>query len=283
MPTYPNTGQAHSGTYVWGSAKVEYSSNGSSWNNLGVARNVVFKENITKAMVQSDNSPNIIDRIGDQTVDVSFTLLELYLPALDAIRGIDAISVTSADATTDTDVHTTGEWAKGDIIWLENQGATDTLPSISAVQSVDTNNSCDTYESTADYTVITDSNTVPPYRRGIQLTPAANGGGYNDTEALMIKYVYGAINARKLTSGGYTDLTQLYYRLTNAEVVSGTTKYRYFTVYSASISDGLNLAFKSSNESDSLLEIPISLTAIIDTDRSVGDQLFAVEDQRGTA
>src|SRR5574343_525476 len=157
MATYPNTGQAHAGTYVWGSAKVEYSSDGSNWVYLCVARNIVFKENITKATVQADNSPNIVDRIGEQTVDISFNLLELYVPDLSTIRGMDSASVVTAAATTDTDVYTTGARTYGEIIWLQNQGATDTLPTITDIKKVTTGNACTTLVSTRDYLVVTDT------------------------------------------------------------------------------------------------------------------------------
>lgn len=281
MATYPNTGQAHTGTYTWGSAKIEYSADGVSWVNLGVARNVAFKENIAKATVQADNSPNIIDRIGEQTVDVSFTLLELYLPDLGTIRGIDSVSAISAGATSDTDVHTTGSHTYGEIIWLDHQGSTVTLPVIQKVKEVTTGNACTTLVSTRDWVVVTD--TANHYRRGIVMRSTAQAGTFNDTKGLRIHYNYLAISSRKLTSGGKTELASKYYRLTNKEMVSGVAKYKYFTVYSASISEGINLAFKNSNDADSLLEIPITVHAVVDTDRSEGDQLFAIEDQRATA
>lgn len=280
MAIYPGSA-AHSSAHVFGSCKLEYSTDGTSWTNIGLARGVTFVENLEKTTVQADNGPNVVDRIGDQTVDISFNALELYLPTFNALRGIDLLTVTSAVATTDTDVYTTGQFAKGDIIWLQNNGSSSTLPSITKVKSVDTGGSCDTYTSTDDYAVFTDTS-EGRNRRGIHLTVAAHGGDFKDTEALKIKYRYGSINARKLSSGGLASLNAKYYRLTNKEMVSGVAKYRYFVVYSGTIEAGLNLAFKSSNEGDSLLECPVSIKARMDSTRTAGDQLFYIEDQRAT-
>lgn len=281
MPTYPSESYKSS-AQRWGSCKIEYGSDGINWTSLGIARGVTFEETIETTVIQADNGPDIVDKIGNQSAMISFNWLEPYLPTLNAIRGIDSLSVTSAVATTDTDIYTTGQKAKGDVIWLQNNGASDTLPSISKVKSVDTGGSCDTYSATDDYMVVDDTS-VSPRRRGIALIPTAAGGDYLDTEALKIKYVYGAIQARKLTSGGKATLNSKYYRLTNKYInSSGVTKYMYIVIYSGSIESGLNMAFKSSNEADGLLEVPVSIKATLDTSRSVGDQLFYIEDQQST-
>jgi len=249
---------------------------------LGVARNLKFTENIETSKIQTDNGPDISNAIGDHTVMISGTLLEMYPLSLQAIRGgIDSRSVTTADATTDTDVYTTGQWGKGDIIWLQNQGATDTLAAISKVKSVSTGNACTTYTATDDYTVVTDSK--DNYKRGVVLNAAGAGGDYNDTEALKIKYVYGAIGSEKWTSGGLDTISTKYHRFINARVIDGTVKYIYWVVYSGSINKGLDLAFKSANEADSVLEMPFEIMARLDTSRTVGDQLFYIENEQTVA
>lgn len=280
MPTYAGSINKAS-ALRWGSCAIEYSSDGTNWSPLGIARGVSFEETIEKTVIQADNAADIVNRIGNQSAMINFNWLEPYLPTINALRGIDVLSVTSAVATTDTDVYTTGQKAKGDVIWLQNNGASDTLPAISKVKSVDTGGSCDTYSATDDYQVVDDTS-VSPRRRGIALLAAGAGGDYLDTEALKIKYVYGSISARKLTSGGLTTLNSKYFRLTNKYVENSVTKYLYIVIYSGSIESGLNLAFKSSNEADSLLEVPVSIRATLDTTRSDGDQLFYIEDQQST-
>ena len=278
----PVTSVAYPNSITYDSCKWEYSSDGISWTSLGVARGVTFTENIETSKIQTDNGPDISEQIGEHTCIISANLLEMYLPNLAAIRGgIDTVSVTSADATTDTDVYTTGSIDYGDIIWLENQGATDTLAAVSAVKSVDTGGTCTTLDSTRDYYVLTD--TSNRNRRGIVLLSTASGGAFSDTEGVRVKYVYGAINSRTMSAGGLNAISAKWHRLTNAKIIGGVTKYKYITIYSGTISKGLEFAFKSANESDSVLEMPFEVMGKIDTSRSVGDQLFIIEDEQGVS
>lgn len=276
MATYPSQ-QAHTNTVVMGSAKLEYSTDGINYTNIGLARGVTWKESFTKAKIQADNAQDIKNAIGDQMVDITFNSLELYLPTYYALRGIDTYTIKSTQRSTDTDVYTTGVVNYGQILYLENQGATSTLAAVSKVKSVSTGNACTTLKSTRDYLVFTDTNNQN--RRAVVMLSTAFGGKFSDTQGLRIKYVYGQIGSYTLKSGGLTTLNAKYYRLTNKEIIGGVAKYRYYTVYSGSIEDGLNFAFKSCNEADSVLEIPFTIKAKIDASRSAGDQLFAIEDQ----
>ena len=280
MPSYPNTAVVQSLAPFFGSCKVEVSlDDGSNFTNLGLARAIIFNENQEVTNIQADNGPDLKNYLSQHTVDMSFNLLEFYLPTLNKIRGgIDTLSTTTGGVkTTDTDVFSTGDtdFAYNQPIYFVNQGDSTTLPAIIKVQGVDTNNSSDTLD-TGDYTTFTDANN----KSGIIVY---TGGGFNDTESLRITYEYETIVARKISSGGFTDISPRYYRFTNLEYVNGVAKYRYLVVYSASITQGLQLAFKSSNEADPVLEIPIALTAKIDATRSAGDQLYYIEDQKATA
>ena len=280
MGQRPVTSIAHENTVIYDSCKWEYSTTGlaGSWQSLGVARGVKFTETFDIAKIQTDNGPDIKKNIGTHTCMISANLLEFYPPAINAIRGgLSTLTQTSAGRTTDTDVYTTGQWSKGDIIHLQNQGATDTLPSIAKVKSVSTGNACTTYSATDDYTLVTDSQNG--YRRSIVLNAAGAGGDYKDTEALKIKYAYSAISGYTMKSGGLTSITPYYHRLTNQKLVSGVMKYLYIVIYSGSMNKGLDWAFKSSNESDNALEMPFEIQAELDTTRSTGDQLFYIESQ----
>ena len=183
MPTYAGSAYKTS-AQRWGSCRIEYGTDGLNWTTLGTARGVTFEETIEKTVIQADNAADIVNRIGNQSAMISFNALEFYLPTLDALRGIDLLTVTSAVATTDTDVYTTGAYSVGDIIWLENQGATDTLAAISKVKSADTDGDEDTWVA-ATYQELTD--TANGNRRGIVLIPVAAGGtSYLDSEARSI-------------------------------------------------------------------------------------------------
>lgn len=98
MPYFQNTGLTKSGTLLLGSAKIEIAASvGASFTNLGLARAVNVTEQVTKFSVQADNGPTPIHGVADQTVELSFDLLEFYLPSFDEIRGgIDTQAETSA-------------------------------------------------------------------------------------------------------------------------------------------------------------------------------------------
>ena len=276
---YPNTGLVHSDAVTFGSAKIEKSPDGTTWTNLGLARNVVFKENFAMTKIQADNGPNIRNNIGEHTCDITFNSLELYLPTLASMRGgIDLLSVTGTSYTTDTDIYTTGSVDYGLPLYLENQGNTSTgLAVVVTVNSISTAGAPTLMKSTRDYTVITDANG----KEAVVMLSTHNLGKFSDTQGLKIKYTYRPILSRTLTSGGLTEITDLYYRLTNLQVVSGVSKYRTITVYSGAISAGLNFAFKSCNEADPTLEIPINISCKIDSTRTIGDQLFGISDEIG--
>ena len=280
MGQRPVTSIAHPTTIIYDSCKWEYSSTGlaGSWQSLGVARGVKFTENFDIAKIQTDNGPDVAKNVGTHSCIISANLLEFYPPAINTIRGgLSTLTVGTTARTTDTDVYTTGQWGKGDIIHLQNQGSTSVLASITKVKSISTGNACTTYTATDDYTVVTDSQSG--YRRSIVLNAVGAGGDYKDTEALKIKYAYTAISNYTLKSGGLTTITPYWHRLTNQKVVSGVTKYFYIVIYSGSMNKGLDFAFKSANESDSVLEMPFEIQAELDTTRSVGDQLFYIESE----
>ena len=281
MPTYAESIQQPNAV-VYGSCKVEVSTDsGVNWTPIGAARGVVFNEQQTVTDIQSDNTTDLSSYISEHTVNVTFNGLEMYLPTMDKIRGgIDSLSVTTGGVvTTDTRVLTTGSWSRNTPYYFTNQGNTDTLPSVVSVKSVSTANATDTLASTSDYITVTNSNNE------VAVVVLSTGVGGGDTgltsQSLRIRYQYASIPSRKLTSGGESTPSARWYKLTNKRLISGVAKYKYFVVYSATINAGLNMAFKSSNDADPVLETPVSLLAKLDTSRSEGDQLFYIEDEQG--
>jgi hypothetical protein len=280
MATYPNTGAANSNSIIKGSCKIEFSSDGISWTNLGIARGVNFQENSTITKIQSDNSPDPITYLSEHKATLTFNSLELYLPNLNSIRGgIDVLSVTSAVATTRTDSWAASAWAYNQNLLLSMQGDSTTLPAITAAKTWKSGSTTDLTTSGKDFTPTLDVNN----KRGIMVLSTNYGGDAKDTETLRVTYTYGAIAARKLTTGGKSTITGNWFRLTNKEIIGGVAKYRYIVIYSGTMNAGLNLAFKSANESDPVLEIPISIEAVLDTTRSEGDQLFYIQDEGAIA
>lgn len=280
MADIPNTSLANTNTVVYGSCKLEISTDsGSTWTNLGLARGVSFTEEPTITEIQSDNGPDIANYISDHKATITWNALELYIPNLDKIRGaIDTISVTSATATTRVDTWESTEWAYNQNLILVMQGDSTTLPTITKVRTRSTTGGYSTLTTNGKDFVRTlnDGNKV-----GLSILTTNFGGDAKDTEDLLVTYNYGAIQARKLTSGGKSTITPRWFKLTNKQIVSGVAKYRTITFYSVMLASGLNFAFKSCKEADAVLEMPFTVTAKLDTTRSSGDQLFMIEDQVG--
>jgi hypothetical protein len=281
MPTYSNTGLAQSLAPFYGSCKVELSEDaGATWVNVGLARGVNFNEQMESTDIMADNGPNIARYVSTHKVEITMQALEFYLPTLHKLRGgIDLLSVTSAVATTRTDSFAASAWAYDQNLLLTNQGASSTKPTITAVKTWKTGSTTALTTSGKDFVKTLDQSG----KVGITVLSTGFGGDAKDTEALRVTYNYGAIQNRKLTSGGLSTITSKWFRLTNKQIVSSVAKYRYLTLYSASLNAGLNLAFKSSNDADPILEIPISMVAILDATRTAGDQLFAIEDSVAVA
>jgi len=277
MPTYPNSALVQTLAPFYGSCKLEVSlDSGSTWTNIGLARGVNFNENISQSDIQADNGPDLKRWISDHTVEITFNALEFYLPTFNKIRGgIDLLTASSAVATTKTDSYTTGAKSYAVPIYFSDQGSSSTLPAVVKVASVDTAGASDTLDSTRDFSTFTDANN----RSGVIMLSTASGGQFNDSEALKITYSFGDVQTQKLTSGGLSTIDSRWFRLTNKQIVSSTAKYRYLVVYSGTLQQGLQLAFKSANEDDPVLETAISIIAELDTTRTEGDQLFFIEDE----
>ena len=280
MATYPNTGLTQSNSVVYGSCKLEISEDsGNTWVNIGLARGVTFTENIQSDRIQADNGPDVAaSYVSDQTATISFNALEVYAPTLNILRGgIDTLTQVTTGSTTATDSYTTGGTSAEKFIALSNQGSGSTGITISSVKQVSTGGTTTTLTDYDDYI-------ESQYGSIVGITPlASTGSAYDATSSLVISYSYDKVVQNILKSGGKSTVTPKWFKFTNAQVVNGTTKYRYITVYSAAINEGLNLAFKSSNDTDPVLECPISLIATIDATRTVGDQLFMIEDNVGVA
>lgn len=279
MPIYQNTAAAQSNSFLYGSMKVEVSlDSGSSYTNVGLARAVAVNEVQEVNDIQADNGPDIESYVSSHTLEISIGSLEFYLPTYDKIRGgIDILTQVSTGSTTATDSYSTGGSSADKFIALQNQGTGTTGITISSVKQVDTGGTTTTLTVDADYVRMLYADQV-----GIIMLNDA-GSSYNSTESLVVAYSYDKVASNKLSSGGLSAPASRWYRFTNTQIVSGASKYRYIYVYSAEISGGLNLAFKSDNDADPILEAPITLKAKLDTTRTAGDQLWLIEDQVGVA
>jgi hypothetical protein len=279
MPTYQNTAVTQVDSPWYGSAKVEVSlDGGSTYTNVGVARGVVFNEVQENNEIQADNGPDLANYLSKQTVELTLNSLEVYLPTYNKIRGgIDTLVQVSTGSTTAVDSYSTGATSADKFIKLVEQGTGTTGTTIASVKQLDTAGDCTTLTVDVSYTKVLYGDDL-----GIILLDAA-GTSYQSSESVVISYGYHKVASNRLSSGGLAAPAARWYRLTNIKLISGVTKYRYIYIYSAFLNGGMNLAFKSDNDADPVLEAPLSILGKVDTTRTAGDQLFLIDDQQGVA
>jgi len=276
MPTYQTSAQNPDSIW-YGSAKIEVSlDNGSTYTDVGLARGVTVNEVIETAAIQADNGEDIANNVSSQTVEVTFNSLEFYLPTLYKMRGnIDTLSQISTGSTTAIDSYSTGGSSADKFIALQNQGTGSTGITISSITQVSTGGTTSTLTVDDDYVRLEYVDDVGVVMRD------DTGSSYKSTESLVISYGYDKVQSNNLSSGGISIIDPRWYRLTSVQIVDGAQQFRYIYLYNTSLNGGMNLALKSSNDADPVLEAPISLVAKIDTTRSVGDQLWMIEDRIG--
>jgi len=79
-----------------------------------------------------------------------------------------------------------------------------------------------------------------------------------------------------LEAGGNTTLTERAYKLTNRRLINSTTVETVITIFKGSIDTGPVINPKSDNDSDPINSIAFSITAINDSSRTAGSQLYTI-------
>lgn len=275
MPTYQTAAQ-RSETLLIGSVKAEISTDDVTYYNIGLGRSFNITENVTPFNIQADNGPDPIEGVAEHELAISFEMLEFYLPNLNWIRGgIDTLTAVSAGAASAIDQYGTAS-TQADFFYAFAEQGTGSAPT-SVVITQDTAGSPVTLTEGTSYHIIQNSLDVWGF------VFISNGTQYDQTKDQDVNYDYTAVASRNLSSGGKTTISPRYWKFTNRKLVSGSLKERVIKIYSATLAAGMAMAFVSDNADDPVTPIPISLTAKLDTSRTVGDQLFLIEDQVGTA
>ena len=277
MPTYQNTGLVQDPSLIIGSVKLEAATTyGGSYTNVGLGRGFGLEEQIATFNVQADNGPDPVQGVAEHELQVSCELLEMYVPTLDLLRGgIDTASVTAASIVSGaSQVVASGAWGYDDPIVVENQngsGAELTINSVTAATDGALVAGTDFYvgQDAAGDTVVTvvDSSTVT--------TEAQN---------VTINYDYTPNASRNLSTGGLSTISSRAYRLTNIQIISGSTKSRIIDVYNTFFeSGGVPASFQSDNADDPLTTIPITSRGKLLASRTAGDQLYKITDEVAVA
>lgn len=271
MPIYATSVQNENSIWM-GSGKIEVSNNdGSSWTNLGLAKDISVEEQIEKAKVEADNAPACKKRVASHKAKISFSLFELYWATIDKLRGENLDTVTSiaaAEVEGAKQVIASGDWAYNEFIEFTNQMGDGTCPTVNSV-TLGTNGAI--VEET-DYVTVKDGNG----KWGIIIWDSTTVTTEEQTVTIDTDYTPAA--STTFSTGGLTQIDDIDLRITNTEYIGGEEKTKYIWIYKCDISTGLSLALKSSNDTDQAMEIPFEFEAELDTSRTAGDQLFIVSD-----
>ena len=106
-------------------------------------------------------------------------------------------------------------------------------------------------------------------------------GNNFDTENASTAGTYVASTANIISTGGFSELTNIAIKIINSTMYSGATTQTAIVVYKASVDEGMNLSFISDNADDQIMPIPLTFTGILDTSRTEGDQLYIIESDMG--
>jgi len=270
MPTYATSVQNESQLWM-GSAKVEVSvDDGSNWVNLGLARGISVEELLKIVKTEADNSPACKRVVGLHTAKVAFTLLELYWPTIDKLRGegIDAVTaVAAAEVEAANQIVASGDWAYNEFIEFTHQMGDGTCPTVNSVSG----------GTDSGLTEETDFVTVKNGDKwGIIIWDSTTVT--TESQVITINTDYTPAASTTFSTGGLVTLTDVDLRFTNTEYIATVEKTKTLWIYKANLASGLNMAFKSSNDDDQAMEIPFEFEAELDTTRTAGDQLLIISD-----
>lgn len=85
-----------------------------------------------------------------------------------------------------------------------------------------------------------------------------------------------ATGVTTINGGGNGTITPYAVRLTNTRMVSGATNQTVIIMYKATMDSGIQVTAKSDNDTDPINVLPVTLTAKLDSTRTVGSQLFSI-------
>lgn len=253
-------------TFILGSGDVLIGDDVTSLVSLGAANSIKFEESFEKIEMEIDNAGKIDYGIKNQEAIVSGEFLEIDLERLaDARGGIDTYSTTAGVLVSGAEQEvSSGDWGFDNFIELENQNYDESEPTVNSVTgSVDGAGAAD------DYDVVCVNG-----KWGIVPKDGTNFE-YEDQD-LTINYDYTPAASKSLSSGGKVSIDPKVVRILHTDEDGNTFSV---TLYSAKIQEGMTLEFPSDN-ADEAMAVPFSFKGTCDTSRTVGDQLFVIEDTR---
>lgn len=254
------------------SAKMEYSiDNGSTYVDLGLADNVAITFNSTPRDVQPGNgsTPDIAKGSASQMATLTADLWELSLQNYSDISGgLFTRTVTAGTPIVDqNDIHPANTTEASKFYAFDIQQSAGTVPTNISIED----------DTPATYVLNTDY-------RILKVGSAwgyifISGGSYDPTAIITVEYDVTPASAEKVAVGGSSSQTSIIVRVTNL-IVRTDVSYditNVWTLYNCFLEGDLATAMKNKDETDPVARIPITLKAILDDQRTAGDQLYNLE------
>lgn len=250
----------------FGSGKFEVEDSLGAWHNLGAMRDIQFEEEWDKIVVLSDNAGPIVQGIRNHMAALGGNLMEISLEKLSVLRGgMDEYEEDAGTPVVDEDqVILQGSWAFETWVQLDGQNADGTAPTVSAVVGSDSG----ALVNATDYNLAIGKNG----KWGIVLHET----GTLDTEAqnITVTSSYTPAEKKTLKSGGRQMLAARAVRVTNTNEDGDEF---IITIYKATTEEGIVIDFQGDHEEDPAM-VPIQMKGTMDESKSVGEQLFMIED-----
>ncbi|MFA4972451.1 MAG: hypothetical protein WC683_07540 [bacterium] len=250
-----------------GSCKIEVGADVGSLQDFGIAKNVKWKENITKADIKPDNGEPIMGRVVKQEADISFDWMEPEFSKINVLRGgIDTYAtVEAAPVSVTNEVVVLDDT---DAVRLEHKNAAGTeVGSIVVTGAAGS----PTHTRNTDYVISVDS-------AGYTCIARIGGAGIDDGATVLVDYAYTPASSKTFSTGGKSTQTPVVVRFTNTNESGNDLQVTFYKTYYES---GLEFAHKSDEATEELV-VPVTLRAIRDSTRTAGDQLLGIVDEQAT-
>ncbi len=265
---YPyQTNVQNENAIVFGSCKVEIGADLGSLEDFGIAKSVVFQEEITKSILGADNAGEL-HKMRKQRVMVTGSFVEFDPAKWNSMRGgIDTYSTVAGTLVSGaTQDFIAGKWGYNDPVVIEHQNCDKSPLTINSVTgSVDGALVADT-----DYFVgqNEDGDTVVTVIDSATVT--------TETQTITVDYDYTPCASKTLKSGGKLDISTRVVRLTNTD---DQGKILRLTLYKTYIDSPINIPFQP-DEGEDPAEMPFQMIGIPDPTRSAGDQVFEIYNEQ---
>ena len=251
-----------------GSVKFEVGASIGALSDLGGLRNAKVSEAFTLFSVKSDNAGELSAGISEQKMTISADWLEPDLAKLYAMRGgIDLYTpagATPIPITSEVVVMSTIE-PKG--VRLAHKNSDGTLVTITTIKHI---TDTPTFAEGTDYIVSIDNEGYTCLAR------PPSGSTITDGQSVHANYTYTPGASKTLTSGGKKTVGYCVARLTNTNSVGKTL---ILTLYKCRITKGLDSTFLADDGTEPN-STAIEIEAVVDTTRTIGDQLFSYVDEQ---